>query len=81
MNHQEVSPTVQLEVTLGEGEGPPPPHTLAGLGSGARLQEPGLRGTPWSGWVGRVHVQSVGIWRLISTPLREKGRKTLGTEP
>lgn len=76
MNHQEVSPTVQLEVTLGEGGGLP--HAL---GSGALLQEPGLRGTLWSGWVSRVHVQSVGIWRLISTPLREKGRKALGTEP
>ena len=58
-----------------------PPHVLAGLWSGTQLQETGLLGTSWSVLVGRVHVWSVDVHGLISTLLRDKGRKALDPEP
>lgn len=59
-----------LAVTVGGGGGPR--HCSRDQGSWAL---PGLV------QVGSVHVQGVGTWRLISTLLREKDRKALGTEP
>lgn len=75
MNHQKVSPTVTLEVTLGGG-GALPMHWL-GLGQEHWARHQG-EGTPSSGASGQGPVQSVCIRRLISTLLREQDRKALG---
>lgn len=71
MHHEEISPAVKLEATLGGGGGQPMHWLDLGKEDCSRNQGSWkLRGLVW---VGRVHVQSVGIWRLISTLLREKG--------
>ena len=72
VSHQRLRPTVKLKATLGGAErafpmcwvDPGQEHCARNQGSWA---------LPALVWEGRVHVQSVGIRRLISTLLRKKG--------